>query len=725
MISRPLATALALIFGTGLASAQSGPQLLTVFPPGGKAGETVEVTLAGVGFDGEEQLLFSQKGFKAESAGAGTKLDPKAKQPGMKGQPAASVKFKVTVPKDAPAGVHDLRVVSKAGLSNPRAFVVSNYIEANETEPNNDVGQAQKIALNSTVNGIITAPTDVDYVIFPAKAGQSIVVYCLTTSIDSRLSADIMVSTLDGKPLAVGRGYRGGDAVLDFKAPADGEYLVRTAQFAYTTGGTDHFYRLTVSTNPWIDAVFPPTSSLPKGQTQWKSTGRNLTGNTTPTGTPATGDQTDKFLTQRVIPPSAGMIDGVDWFRNPEGNPLLVSRGPVVLDNEDNDTATKAQAVTIPCDVAGRVEKKNDRDWYSFEAKKGDVWTLELFAERIGSQFDGYLLLTDDKGKVISEVDDGPDTLSPNQFYTKSDDPARYRFAVPADGTYRVLVASREASIQFGMRDQYVLRIAKENPDFRIAIMPDTPHLPDASTLPKGGSLLLSVFVFRFDGFNDAIELTAANLPAGVTCPPQAIGAGQTRGSLVLTCADTAKDWEGFVTITATAGNLKRTARPFTVTWAIPGTQLNQPPPNVPMLTRMDRGEGLALAVRGEAPFTLTIAEKEVKTKAGGKIELNLKATRGKDFKDGIQVISAVPNFGPRQQGNNPVPPIATIAADKSEAKVSVDVQPNTPPGTYTLVLAGRKATPPPKGGNAPGRLTPNFPATPVTIIVEGNPKKK
>jgi hypothetical protein len=351
------------------------------------------------------------------------------------------------------------------------------------------------------------------------------------------------------------------------------------------------------------------------------------------------------------------------------------------------------------------------------------VWTLEVFADRIGSQIDAYFVLTDDKGKVIVEADEGPDPLSPNQFYTKSDDPARYRFAVPADGKYRVMVSSRDAAIQFGVREQYVLRIAKENPDFRLAVMPVTPHIPDAGTLARGGAVLFSVFVFRTDGFNGPIALSAANLPPGVTCPPQVIGAGQTRGTLVLLADKSAKDWDGFVTVTGTAEKLKHDARPFTVTWPVPGQQANQPPPNAPMITRMDRGPGLALAVRGDAPFTLTPVGKELTTKAGGKLEVTLKVTRDPKFKDGIQVFSAVPNFGPRQQGNNPVPPLTTIAADKNEVKVSVDVQPNTPAGTYTLVLRGQSAVPPPKGPAA--RLVATYPAVPITVVIEGGPKKK
>ncbi len=689
MFLRRLVATLTLILAAGSASAQPGPQLLTVFPPGAKVGDTVDVTFAGVGLDGDEKLLFSAKGFTAERIGAAT-VEPKA----PKGAPAVAIKFKVTAPKGA-TGTFDVRVVSKSGLSNPRAFVVSGMTDVNETESNNDVPQAQKIDLETTVNGVISAPTDVDFVTFKAKSGQTVNVYCLASSIDSKLQADLMVSGPDGKPLASNRAYRGGDAVLDFKAPTDGDYVVRLSQFAYTTGGSDHFYRLTVTTTPWVPAVFPPVAA-PK---------------TAP-------------VSNWPVAPTAAMIDAHEPT-TPGGHPLLAGTNPLVIDNAKNGTADAAQEVKVPCDVAGRVAKKNERHWYSFSATKGDVLTLEVFAERIGSPVDAYFILTDDKGKMITEQDDSPDTLSPNQFYTKSDDPGRYRFAVPSDGTYKVMVSTREAGVQFGVRDQFVLRIAKEKPDFRLAVMPLIQYLPDAGTLVKGSSAVFTVFVFRFDGFNDAIELSADKLPKGVTCPKQVIGAGQTRGTLVLTCDATAEDSEGFVKITGTAGELKHTARPFTVTWPALNVQQNQIP-NTPMITRMDRGDGLAFAVRGEAPFALVPTETAFTAKSGGKIDVTLKVTRKDTFKDGIAVIAATPNFGPRPMGNQPFPPVGTAAAGSSELKVSVDIPANLPPGTHTLVLRGQSAAPPPKGGNnAVLRPMPTYAAVPITVVVEGAPKKK
>jgi hypothetical protein len=414
-------------------------------------------------------------------------------------------------------------------------------------------------------------------------------------------------------------------------------------------------------------------------------------------------------------------------------HPRLLQRQDIdqrFLDNEKNTTPDTAQAVKLPCDIAGRIAKKNDRHWYKFDAKKGEVWTLEVFADRIGSPVDAYFVLTDEKGKVITEQDDGPDSLSPNQFYTKGDDPARYRFAAPADGTYKVMVSTREAGTQFGVRDQYVLRIAKEKPDFRVAVMPMSTHIPEGGTLPKGGAVAFAVFVFRFDGFNDAIVLRADDLPEGVTCPRQVIGPGQTRGTLVLVADKDAKDWAGFVTVTATRAGEEGEipeyiVRPFTITWPAVGVQQNQVP-NSPMITRMDRGAGLALAVRGDAPFTLTPTKTKLTVTRGGKLDVTLKVSRDAKFKDGIQIFSANPEFGPRQRGNQPPQPLATATGNAGEVKVSIDVPNALSPGTHTLVLRGQSATPVPKrGNNAPLTVQPTLVALPISVTIEGAAKKK
>ena len=697
---------------TTLAAADPGPTLSTVFPPGIKAGETVEVTAVGTGFDGDEKLIFSNSKLKAELIPGTAPPPPKNPQPGQR--PPSTAKFKVTAPTDSASGIFDVRLVCKGGLTNPRALVVGTLNEANEKEPNSDVAEAQTLPVDSVVNGTIGANTDVDYFLVKAKAKQNLVVHCLTTTLDSKMQAEVMVIAPDGKTVAANRGYRDGDAVLDFLPPADGDYLIRVSQFAYTTGGSDHFYRLTVTTAPWVDAAFPPLTITP-GKTDWALAARS--------GKPPMPPAQTGVL--RSLPPTAGMIDLKERFLGLDGNVFLTAQANVMLDNEKNHTADTSQSVTLPCDVAGRIEKKGAKHWYSFAAKKGDVWTLEVFADRIGSPVDAFFQLTDEKGKLIVEQDDGPDTLSQNQFYTKSDDPGRYRFTVPADGTYKVMVSTREAAVQFGVRDQYVLRIAKLKPDFRLAVMPTGTHYQDAGTTPKNGSAVFNVYVWRFDGFDGPIALSAKNLPKGLTCPPQVIGAGQVRGSLVLTAAPDAADWAGFVSVLGTATvdgeKLESSARPFSVVWPIANIGSGAPAPNTPLITRMDRGDGLAVAIRGEAPFTLAIEEKgPIKVAANGKVSVTVKVKRNARFKDAVQLYASN-GFGPRPQGGQPPPAVGAIPADKDEAKLTIDLPQNAPAGSHSLVLRGIAGAAAPKGGNNNNARVPmSYPALPIEVEVAG-----
>ncbi|MEO2089331.1 MAG: hypothetical protein ABGY75_07520, partial [Gemmataceae bacterium] len=197
------------------------PRLNSVFPVGAKAGGSVELTVNGFDLDDPTGLLFSHAGFKAELVvPPEPKPDPKDKDkpkpPPKPKPPATAHKFKVTVPADVPLGNHDVRLVSKLGVSNPRAFVVGDRPEVNETDkPNDDVPDAQKVELNSVVNGVIANQADVDYYVFTGKAGQRVILHCSTSSIDSRCRPLVEVFDAGGKRMAGNRNYKDNDALVD------------------------------------------------------------------------------------------------------------------------------------------------------------------------------------------------------------------------------------------------------------------------------------------------------------------------------------------------------------------------------------------------------------------------------------------------------------------------------------------------------------------------------
>jgi hypothetical protein len=697
------------------------PRLDAIMPLGAKAGTTVaELTITGGDLEDTEGLLFSHPGIKAEII-VPPEPKPDPKDPKKKDTPPVAKgalppsKFKVTVAGDVPPGNYDVRVVNKHGVSNPRVFVVGDLNEVMEKEPNNDVPEAMKIELNTTVNGVISSPTDVDLFLITAKKGQRIVLACMAESIDSKARPLVEVYELSGRRVV---GANGSDAVTDFVAPNDGEFYVRVAEFTYTAGGPTNFYRLTVTTNPWIDSVYPPMVE-PGKPTQVTLYGRNLPGGTPEPGAFADGRPLEKLTvtvnapaesTQLAfrghIEPRQGGTDGFEYrLKGPNGvsNSVLIgfAQEKVVLEKEPNDKPDQAMELPVPCEVAGRIDKRGDRDWYAFNAKKGESFVIDLWADRLGVPTDFQFAVRAAKATTdMAEKDDNPEIMSQTQFYARTTDPDPYTFTAPEDGKYLIQVSSRESSYQYGPRVTYRLRVGPPLPDFRLVAMPASTFAPDNTILHADGHQFMQVYAFRYDGFTGPINLTVEGLPAGVTCPAQVIGNNQRSGSLVLSAAPTAATSTGPIKIKGTATvagkQIIRDSRYATIVWGV------QPMQNIPTNTRLD--QSLVLAVRDKAMFKVTAEpENAYISKAGEKLPQPLLVKQGEKLTVPFKVV--------RQSGDAKVPltlrqisttqnpqqmpltvnngqPLAPIAPDKNDGTFVIDVKGNAAPGTYSIVLA-------------------------------------
>ena len=64
----------------------------------------------------------------------------------------------------------------------------------------------------------------------------------------------------------------------------------------------------------------------------------------------------------------------------------------------------KAQAVSVPCEVAGQFYPQTDRDWVTFQAKAGEALWIEVLSQRLGLPTDPHLLVQqvtkNDKGEL-------------------------------------------------------------------------------------------------------------------------------------------------------------------------------------------------------------------------------------------------------------------------------------------------------------------------------------
>lgn len=679
-------------------------QLTSIFPPGAKAGSKVEATIAGDNLDEVDQVLFSHPGITSA---------PKMNEPMMPGKAAkaAANQFTLSVAADVPPGAYEARVKGRFGLSNPRTFVVGNLEEAAEAAGNNDASKAQELAIGSVVNGRVEA-NNRDFYKLTLKAGERVMLECRAGGIDSRLDPAMAVVNAQGRELARGHDAVSKNPSVDFTAPAEGSYSIVLYDFLYG-GGPEYSYRLAVHKAPLIDFILP-AAGVAGSQAALTVYGRNLPGGQ-PAGITLGGTQLEKVSVTVPIPadaaqavstatlPRTAFVDSFDYrLASPSGpsNPVAVgiATEPVVLEQEPNDASSAAQKVTVPCEINGQFYPARDRDFVQFDAKKGDVFTIEVIAHRLGLDSDPALTIQrvtkNDKGEEalsdVAQVDDPQDrqTRIGGDFDTSTDD-ASYRLVVNDDSTYRILIRDNFGESRTDPSSVYRLVIRKEKPDYRLAVYLDPPAMQNnqgsplgAPVLRKGGTLELRATLNRRDGFAGEVAINVEGLPAGITCPGAVVGGTSESASLVFTAADSVASWSGPIKLTGKATingqEVVRTARVGTCVWGT--TNRQQTPPEFRIaqdlvLSVMDKEMQPAMIVVGE--------DKVYETSRGGNVEIPVKITRRDGFNEAIKLTKAnLPTEVPVKELN--------IAAGAADGKLEMQLnQQNIKSGTYTFYLKG------------------------------------
>lgn len=699
---------LAVVAATTLLGVQAWAQLPatyleSVYPAGAKQGTTLEVIVAGADMDGVSQLHFSHEGIKAKQK----TRDPKRYEQGP--QPVDNT-FEVTVAGNVPVGTYECRAIGIYGISNPRAFQVSNVEEVQEDNNNNSIEAAKDLKLGTIVNGRSDANADLDFYKFTAKAGQRLIFDCWSERLDARMDATLVVLDAEGHELVRDRDSNRRDPLLDFTAPRDGDYFLKVYDFLYQ-GGNEYFYRLAANTGPYIDYVLPPAGQAGKKE-KFTLFGRNLPGGS-PSGVKIDGVELQKLDVEIDVPggdasrqlsvggvarPEDLSVDGFE-YRLGTSNPVTIGfvTAPAVAEKDPNDKVAEAQKLSLPCEVYGQFFPRRDQDWFQFDAKAGEVYYIEVISQRLGQPTDPFLLVQqitkNDKGeeqvKDLQAADDDGTNLGGTDFPTNTDDPT-YKLTVPADGTYRVLVRDLYYGSRGDPRYIYRLAIRKPQEDFRLVALCKRPGQNNqqsrgsAMVLRKGGNEMVEVMAFRQDGYEGEITVTAEGLPGGVTCQPAVIGPKMSTAQLVLQAADGAAEWAGTVRIVGKAkinnADTARVARAGTIVWT---GQNNQSATR----SRMDRD--LALCVlKEQAPFVAVAStEKPWETSRAGKLEIPIKVTRRGEYKGNL-ALKAI-NLPREIKVNN-----ITINGDKGEGNVTVELANNAPVGTYSFALVSETDVP-------------------------------
>lgn len=163
------------------------------------------------------------------------------------GDPSGELKqkFKLPATDEVDFGLFAQDAGGIAPSSN--AFRLFEHGNAFEVEPNNGVTQGTPVALPNAFNGIISEPGDVDCFKFTAKKGQTFEVECYARRVRSPLDPVMNIYYANGRGITGNDDSRGPDSYFRFRAPADGEYVIRVTDHL-GRGGPDFVYRVELQT---------------------------------------------------------------------------------------------------------------------------------------------------------------------------------------------------------------------------------------------------------------------------------------------------------------------------------------------------------------------------------------------------------------------------------------------------------------------------------------------
>jgi hypothetical protein len=673
-----------------------------IVPLGAAAGASVDVQISAAEADEAKQLLFDHPGIKAEWV--------------------EKSKFKVTIAADVPEGTYDVRLLGPDGLSNTRLFAVSHGLtDVLEKEPNDIPSAAQPAPINSAVAGTSDGNGQDLYRIALGK-GQRLTLDCQAGKLDSDVDACLSVVAADGTVLATSSDYHGRDPLIDFIAPADGEYLAEVHDLSYRGGFP---YRLIITDRPYVENVFPRAVE-PGKPVELTALGRNFG-----TAGQASSWKIDERPLEEyrftITPPAAGEAFGyyrfidhptdhsvlataatctLDGFQvrvpvGPGANPpltLMFADGPVTLEQEPNDTQEQPQAVALPLVVSGRFDRPRDADWFEIVPAEQGRYEIQAYSERIAGQADPYVVVVDDKGNRMTELDDFGHRI--NAFDGHLRDPVG-SVDLQAGRKYRLLVQDRYG--RGGARYQYVLTLHRSRPDFHVAAIHGANPGPTGINVWRGGATWLDLVIHRQDGFGDPITITADSLPPGMHAAEVKVP-NDTRASMVLWADVEAPVWNGAIKLVATGKRgeetLRREVRPYTRVTNDGGNGTSQP------------SRRLMAAIVDKAPYGLRAMPDNPTVEMNGKVELKIAAER-----HWPECQAAIKVIGLGLPGGFQFPE-REIPAGQNEGIFELQVG-NMRPGEYTVTLLGQSQVPIKKDANSqPANTLVAIPCRPITVKV-------
>lgn len=630
---------LILVASTAVGFSQSvclpAPRLLTLMPMGGQVGTTLDVTLTGENLEDVSAMIFSSPKITAKPV------------------PDTENKFTLTIAPDAAAGVYDVRVVSRLGISSPRAFSVGKLPESTNTVANQSLEKATPLPVNSICNAVMKQKA-IDYYTFEAKKDQRVAVECAAVGIDSKLTPVVIIGDAKGRDLLVNR--TGG--ILNFTPFEDGNYVIKVHDLTYQ-GTPRHFYRLAI---------------------------QEVAGN----------DPAPRH-------PSTATVSSMSW------PPANLPDTPALQEIEPNNDSPKVQSITLPCDIAGSFFPAADVDTFEFSAKKGETWWVEVASERLGLPTDPFVLVqkvgTKEGQETLTDLAELYDIKSPVKVssngysydgppYNSGSPDVLGKVEIKEDGKYRLQVRDLFGGTRNEPDNIYRLIVRKAQPDFSLSAWAvhmtlrngDRAAFSKPIALRAGGSIAIEVVVIRRDGYDGDIELGMEGLPPGVTATGLKIPAGKSVGHIILTADEDATHRVAAAQIFGKANIgekvVTRACRLASMEWPVKDAKQEIPSPRLVA--------NIPVSVTDSELASLSVAAKEEKVweaEEGSKLKIPLQATWREEF-SGTAVKFKTYGHGFEKTKEFEIP----LKAEEHEVELDLAAL-KVEPGDYTIAFYGGAVT--------------------------------
>jgi hypothetical protein len=486
----------------GLLAAATGelpelaPEVRSISPLGGRAGESVKVTISGRRLNDTLAVVFARPDIRAK----------------LVSSEFGSVKLEISIGAGVPTGTHDYRLRTKQGTF-VGVFHVGSLPAIAEKESNGDISRAQSIVLPAIIDGIAAA-SDYDLFRFHAIQGETLIFDALARRAGSGLDATLAILDERGNELDFADdSYIHKDPHLAFTAPRSGDYFVQVS--ATQEGGSPTSpYRLIAGAVPHMLRVLP-AGARRGASTQLRITGLNLAG----VDRLVLGDglaigkvsQTSRdsviahLETPASLPPGSYPLRA---FASEVEAPLPLT---LIVSDLDESLATPArtraqpQPIRPPAALSGVLDRRRSAHFFTFEVNTGDRLVFDVDAMKLGYlvdpvvaiySLDGELLASDDDR--LQQNGDQPPNLDPYLVHT-------------FDKAGRYVAMVRDLAQRGDPNYVYRLAVYPAKPDF------DLKALTPAITLYRGRPGVLPVRVRRHGGWNTPVDVWVENPPPGLT----------------------------------------------------------------------------------------------------------------------------------------------------------------------------------------------------------------